>query len=117
TGGLRGLLLEGAEDGLQLVVRDPDAGVADREVEVDDVGGRGRREPDLDDDLAALDRVPDQVVQDLAQPASVADDLVGDVGVDRAEELHALAGARGASMRSVSFTVARRKNGAGSRPT
>ena len=91
----RVLLLEGAEDRRLLLAGDADAGVAHREAHADLAAAahRRRRELDPDEHLAGggeLDGVADQVDHNLAQPAGVADEGVGDGGVDVADELEPL---------------------------
>ena len=76
-----------------------------REAEDDPVNA-GLLQRDSDDDLALLgelDGVADQVDQDLAQPAGVADQRVGDIGGDPAGQLQALGVRRSARVCSVSF--------------
>ena len=89
-------LLEGLEDDAQLVLGDPDPRVDDREGD-DGLGGREAlaREADVvsrDADLephralvGELDRVREQVLQDLLEPLLVGDDRRRDV---RADHLH-----------------------------
>ncbi len=80
---------EGLEDQVLLVGGDADAGVRDLEVQRDRAV-RMRRDAHRDADLAALgelDGVADEVEDDLSEPARVADDGVGDVGRDVADQL------------------------------
>src|SRR5207244_13231748 len=89
-------LLEGLEDDAQLLLRDPDPRVDDREAD-DGLGGREAlaREADVvagDADLEShgalvgeLDRVREQVLQDLLESLLVGDDRRRDV---RADHVH-----------------------------
>ena len=85
-------LTEGFEDGVVLLRRDADAGVGDAEVQLRAALG-ARVLPDGDEDVAALgelERVADQVRQDLLNPRRVADDAGRHVRVDVANELEPL---------------------------
>src|SRR5205823_11162715 len=80
------------EDLRALLLRQPDAGIGDLEAE-QHARTEGVQSHRLDDDLAGvgeLDRVADQVEQDLAQSPWVADDSYRHVGLDVEDELDAL---------------------------
>ncbi len=83
---------EGVEDARALLRGDADAGVGDREAQLD-VGLRPRFDRDPQDDLAPLrelDGVAEQIDQHLSQPTRIADHVVGHVDGDVAGELEAL---------------------------
>src|SRR5207247_1008850 len=97
--GRRGIeLAERLEQPVEPVGRDPEPGVADRELELDErpptVARRAAR-ADGDADLAGvgeLDRIVEQVHEDLAKAGDVADDGVGDRFVHAAGQLEPLLG-------------------------
>ena len=77
----------------QLLGGDADPRVGDGEAEDDSLDRPASSSDNGDDDLAPLgelDGVADQVDQDLAQPAGVADQSVGDLGRDPAGQLQPL---------------------------
>ena len=85
-------LLERAEDLVELVLRNADAGIADREVQLR-VALAPLEHLDADDDLAGvgeLDRVADQVHEHLAEPVGIAHEKVGNFGFDVGGELQSL---------------------------
>ena len=85
-------LLEGLEDERLLFRRDADPRVRDRDVELHRIG-RLSLGVDPDDDrapLRELERIPDQVQDDLAQAAGIPDERVGRVPGDVDRELQPL---------------------------
>ena len=71
----------------------PSASVEPSSLQMRLVGLRGRRRLDAQDDLAALgelDRVRQEVEDDLAEPAGVADDRLGQAVAHLVDELDAL---------------------------
>ena len=110
AGGRIVFLLECLEDLLLLIERDADARVADGEAQhlrragsaLGRLGlraGAGRARLDADDHFALLgelDRVADEIEQDLPEPSGIADQGVGDVRLDLADQLQPfLVGAEG----------------------
>src|SRR6185436_15593222 len=82
---------EGLEDGPLFVLGDADAGVGDGKLKFKTFGGPGTT--DLDHDFAALgelDRIADEVDQDLAKTADVADEHVGHLRPDAEGEFEML---------------------------
>ena len=82
-------LSEGVEDVAVLLLGDADAGVAHLDAHTVAVMGTDGAHQHLAP-FGELDRVADQVDQDLAQSGGVAGDEVGQPGVDQAGQLHPL---------------------------
>jgi hypothetical protein len=82
---------EGPEEAVHPVGRDADAGVADAEVELEGLAGGDAL--DGEEDLAAggeLDRVADEVEEDLLEARAVAQKEAGDIGIDKETKLEVL---------------------------
>ena len=72
-------LREGVEDALLTLERDADAGVRDRHMQDDDIVRRRLFSRDAKNDLALLgelDRVPEQIDENLTQASGVASDRI-----------------------------------------